>query len=176
MSTMDLVVLMLRHTPWWVFPLVAVVLFFGVINLRPRAISAPRLAAFPLVMLGLSLSNAIGTSAAPGSAMADWLACAALGTAIGWAMTAPPLGIEPGSCRPRIAGSAVPLIVTVAIVVLHYAFGYAYGRHPELRADPTLALELIAASALLTGITFGRYGRLGWWWWWRRHQAKASPA
>jgi hypothetical protein len=37
-----------------------------------------------------------------------------------------------------------------------------------------LALELIAAGAFLTGITFGRYGRLGAWV--VRATRKVSPA
>ena len=40
----------------------------------------------------------------------------------------------------------------------------AFGMHPEPRADPTLAFELIAIGALPTGVTFGRDARLGWCW------------
>ena len=154
---------MLQHTPAWVFPFVAVVLAFGIYNLRAREIAARRLVAFPLVMLGLSLSNSIATAAPPAFAAAAWIATAALGGVLGWAMTGPPLGFDPLRRRLKVAGSAVPLVVTIAIVVLRYAFGYAYGRYPELRGDSALALELTAAGALLTGVTFGRYGRLGWW-------------
>jgi hypothetical protein len=161
MTTFDLILIVIQHTPLWVWPLIAGVLAFAVWNLRTREIVVRRLVAFPLVMLGLSLSNSIATAAPPALAAAAWIAAAALGAALGWAMTGPPLGIDPARRRVRIAGSALPLVVTIAIVALRYAFGYLYGRHPELRADPAMALELIVAGALLAGVTFGRYGRLG---------------
>lgn len=173
MSTWTLIGIMIARTPLWVWPLIATVLGFGIWNLWTREMAARRLVAFPLIMLGLSLSNAIGTAAPATLAAATWLAAAALGVAAGWAMTGQPLAVDPVRRRIRIAGSALPLLVTVAIVVLRYGFGYAYGRHPELRADPMLALELIAAGAFLTGITFGRYGHLGAW---ALRAPKESPA
>jgi hypothetical protein len=157
MTTLDLILIVIQRTPLWVWPLIVGVLVFAVWNLRAREIAVRRLVAFPLVMLGLSLSNSISTAAPPALAAAAWIAAAALG----WAMTGPPLGFDPARRRLRIAGSALPLVVTIAIVALRYAFGYLYGRHPELRTNPSLALELIAAGALLAGVTFGRYGRLG---------------
>jgi hypothetical protein len=161
MTTFDLILIMIQHTPPWVWPLIAAVLAFGIYNLRTREIAPPRLVAFPLIMLGLSLGNAIGTAAPVSLAAASWIIAAALGAVAGWAMTGAPLAVDAATRRLTIAGSATPLIVTVAIVVLRYAFGYLYGRHPELRADPALALEIISAGAFLTGITFGRYGKLG---------------
>jgi|KBSSwiStaDraftv2_1062776.scaffolds.fasta_scaffold1320954_2 hypothetical protein len=161
MNTFDVILVVLSRTPLWVWPLIATVLGFGVWNLWTREIAVRRLVAFPLIMLGLSLSNAIGTAAPPTLAAGMWLAAAAFGAAAGWAMTGPPLALDPARRRITIAGSALPLLVTIAIILLRYGFGYAYGRYPELRADPMLALELIGAAAFLAGITFGRYGYLG---------------
>jgi hypothetical protein len=163
MSTFDLILIVLSRTPLWVWPLIATVLGVGVWNLWTREIAVRRLVVFPLIMLGLSVSNAIGTAAPATLAAGMWVAAAALGAAAGWAMTGPPLALDPVHRRIRVAGSALPLFATIAIVALRYGFGYTYGRHPELRADPMLALELIAAGAVLTGIAFGRYGHLGAW-------------
>ena len=138
MSSFDFILIVLSRTPLWVWPLIATVLGFGVWNLRTREIAVRRLVAFPLIMLGLSLSNAIGTAAPATLAVGMWLAAAVLGAGAGWAMTGPPLALDPVRRRITVAGSALPLLVTVAIVLLRYGFGYTYGRYPELRADPIL--------------------------------------
>jgi len=76
-----------------------------------------------------------------------------------------PLAIDPAARRITLAGSVLPFVVSVAIVVLRYTFGYLYGRYPELVTDPDYALALIGGAAFLGGITFGRYGRLALWYW-----------
>jgi len=160
---MTAIINVVQHTPVWVFPLIAGVLWLGIINLRERTLVLRLLFAFPLVMLVLSVSNSIGTSAPPELALADWLCCAAVGISIGWSLAQKPLAVDPKAGRITLSGSVVPLIVSLSIIVLRYAFGYLYGRYPELVADPNYALVLIAGGALLGGVTFGRYGRLGLW-------------
>jgi hypothetical protein len=57
----------------------------------------------------------------------------------------------------------IPLVVSLAIVLLRDTFGYLYARYPEPVADPGYALGLIAGGALFGGVTFGRFGRLALW-------------
>lgn len=167
---MSAIVNIIGQTPVWVFPLIVVVLWLGSINLRERNVPLRSLFVFPVVMLVMSIGNSIGTSAGPWMALADWLCSAVIGAFVGWQLTQRPRAIEPKSGRVILPGSAVPLIVCIAIFVLRYAFGYLYGRYPDLRADGNYALALIAGGALLGGVMVGRYGRLGLWYW----QAMAS--
>jgi hypothetical protein len=167
---MSAVINIIGHTPVWVFPLIAVVLWLGAINLRERTVSSRSLLVFPLVMLVLSIGNSIGTGAGPLVAVVDWLFSAAIGAGIGWHLTQRPRAIEPWSGRIVVPGSAIPLLVFAALIILRYAFGYLYGRYPELRADQNCALALIAGGAFLGGVMLGRYGRLGLWY----RQAAAS--
>jgi hypothetical protein len=157
------VINIIRHTPVLVFPLIVAVLWLAGLSLRQRTRPVGSLFVFPLVMLVLSVGNSIRTSAPPLLALADWIGCAAVGAAIGWSLAPKPLAIDPAARRITLAGSIVPLIVTVGIVVLRYSFGYLYGRYPELATDPDYALALIAGGAFLGGVTFGRYGRLALW-------------
>jgi hypothetical protein len=151
------------HTPVWVFPLIVAVLWLGSINLRERNVSLRSLFILPVVMLVMSIGNSIGTSAGPWTALADWLCSAAIGAIIGWYLTQAPIKLNPG--RIVLPRSTIPLIVCIALIVWRYAFGYLYGRYPELRADGNYALVLIAGGALLGGVMLGRYGRLGLWYW-----------
>ena len=149
------------NTPVWVFPLIAAVLWLGSANLRERNVPLRSLFIFPVVMLVLSIGNSIGTSAGPWTALADWLCSASIGSVIGWYLTQTPRAIMLDRRQVVLPGSAIPLIVCIALIVLRYAFGYLYGRYPELRADGNYALVLIAGGALLGGVMLGRYGRLG---------------
>lgn len=158
---MTTVITIIRHTPIWVFPLIALVLWRGAVNLRQRKLSLRSLFVFPILMLGLSVGNSIGTSAPQNLALADWLGCAAIGMAIGWSLTRDPVAIDPIARKVTLDGSVVPLLVSAGIVLLRYCFGYLYGRYPELRADHNYAFVLIGAGALFGGVTFGRYGKLG---------------
>jgi hypothetical protein len=158
---MNVLIQMVRHTPIWVFPLMAAVLWLGSINLRERTMPLRLLFVLPVVMLVLSVGNSIGTAAEPVLVLVDWFFSAAMGAAIGWRLTREPLMIDPKAGRMTLPPSLVPLVVCVAIFVLRYAFGYLYGRYPELLADRNYALALIAGSTLLGGIMIGRCARIG---------------
>jgi hypothetical protein len=173
---MSAIVNVIGHTPVWVFPLIVAVLWLGSINLRERNVSPRSLFVFPVVMLVMSIGNSIGTSAGPWTALAAWLFSAAIGAVIGWQLTQRPRAIEPKSGRITLPGSAIPLLVCIAIIILRYAFGYLYGRYPDLRADENYALALIAGGALLGGVMLGRYGRLGLWYWQATASRKALQA
>ena len=168
---MNAIIQIVQHTPIWVFPLIAVVLWLGSINLRERTVPLRLLLVLPVVLLVLSIGNSIGTSAEPLFALVDWLFSATIGVTIGWRLTQKPLLIDPRAGRLTLPRTVVPLVVCIAIIVLRYAFGYLYGRYPELLADRTYALALIAGGALLGGVMFGRCARLGVWYWQARSEA-----
>jgi hypothetical protein len=171
---MNAIANIIGHTPVWVFPLIVAVLWLGSLNLRERNVSLRSLFIFPVVMLVMSIGNSIGTSADPWTALADWLCWAAIGAVIGWYLTQAPRAIKPNPRQIVLAGSAIPLIVCIALIVLRYAFGYLYGRYPELRANENYALVLIAGGASLGGVMLGRYGRLGVWYWKAAASKKSS--
>jgi Family of unknown function (DUF6622) len=168
---MTMFINILAHTPVWVFPLIGLVLWLGVINLRQREVALRSLLIYPLVLLALSIGNAMRTSAPATLALMDWLGAAAVGTMIGWRVTRRPVAVDPARRRLTLQGSIVPLVMIAAIVVLRYSFGYLYGRYPELISDPGYALTLIGGGALFGGVMFGRYVRLGVWY---RQQAGGS--
>ena len=162
---MNAIIQIIQHTPIWVFPLIVAVLWFGSMHLRERTVHLRSLFVIPLVMLVLSIGNSAGTCAEPSLALIVWFFSAAIGAVIGWSLTPKPLAIHPKSRLIILPGSTIPLIVFAGIIMLRYAFGYLYGRYPELLADRTYALALIAGGALLGGVMLGRCGRFGLWYW-----------
>lgn len=91
---MNLAIQIVRHTPIWVFPVVAGVLWLGSINLRERAMPLRLLFVLPVVMLVLSVGNSIGTAAEPLFVLIDWFFSAAAGATIGWKLTQAPRMVD----------------------------------------------------------------------------------
>jgi len=158
---MTTIIEILTHTPVWVFPVIAAVLWLGSRSLRERTMSLGLLVVLPLVILMLSVGSSVGTAANPLAALTGWVVSAALGGAIGWAASRAPRSIDLATGRLVVPGSVLPLLVCIAIVALRYYFGYLYGRYPALLADGDYALALIVGNAILGGVMLGRVGRYG---------------
>ena len=82
-SLLQIVFQIVANTPLWVWPLMALVVWLGVLGLRPRVLPLWRLSVLPAVGLILSFLG-IGQATQPALALVAWLA--ALGIAL-------PLGV-----------------------------------------------------------------------------------
>jgi hypothetical protein len=150
------------HTPIWVWPLILVVLWLGARNLKTRERSLASLYILPLVLLVLAVVNLASSRADLTLAIPAFIVGLLIGGAIGWNLVPRGATAIRGAGRVEVPGSVAPLLIVIAAFVLRYAIGYTYGRWPELRADPALAIEFGATGALLAGIIWGRILRLGW--------------
>ena len=162
---MNVLATIISRTPIWVFPLIVGVLWLASRSVRERAVHPRAMLVFPLVLLALSIGSSIGTSLDPPVAITAWLCSVAVGGVLGWSIAGHPRAIDAASGRVIIPGSIVPLLVCIAIVLWRYAFGYLYGRYPELAADWSYALALIVGAATLGGVMLGRVCRHGLWVW-----------
>jgi hypothetical protein len=150
-----------EHTPIWVWPLILIVLWLGARNLRGRERPLASLSILPLVLLVLAIVNLASSRADLTLAIPAFLVGLAIGGAIGWNLAPRNATALRGTGRVQVPGSVAPLLIVIAAIILRYAIGYTYGRWPELRADPALAVEFGATGALLAGIVWGRILRLG---------------
>src|SRR3954469_23890120 len=107
------------HTPLWVWPLLALVLWLGWSARRPRTVHPLRLAALPLVGLGVTIAGAM-QSVAPAFTVAGWLIGLLLALPIGYA-----LGrhreVRWQDGRVWMAGSWFLLGFALSIFVIRYA-------------------------------------------------------
>ena len=151
----------IEHTPLWVWPVLALVLVLGARNLWARERSIASMFVLPVVMLAIAAANLASSVADLTLVIPAFIFSFAVGCGIGWNLVPRRTTADRARGTVRVPGSVSPLLVVVAIVVLRYGIGYTYGRWPELRADPALALEFGATGALLAGIAWGRILRLG---------------
>ena len=152
----------LAHTPLWVWPLFAIVLFFGARNLWPRERPLAPLFILPAILLAFTLYNLTASSADLTLvilAFARQLRDRHRRSAGIWCRGRRRRFKGPGS-RARARQRRAAALVVIAVIVLRYVVGYTYGRWPELRANSALAVESSTPRrALLAGVKLSR-GRI----------------
>jgi hypothetical protein len=148
------------HTPLWIWPLFAVMLWLGARNASTRERPLAPMFILPAIVLAMGLFSIATSSADLTLVIPAFVVSLAIGVAIGWNLVPGDVVSLPEQGRVVVPGSLAPLLIVIAVLALRYASGYTYGRWPELRSDPALTLEFGATGALLAGIVWGRALRL----------------
>lgn len=149
-------IIVVEHTPTWVWGLLAALLALGWAQARPRRVAAWRAALLPAAMLVWSLTGAVSSFGA-GAALAAWapglaaatLASASLGAPAGvrWHVDARAF---------ELPGSWVPMLLILAIFCVKFAIGASLAQHPGLRGDALFALGACLTLGTLSGVFAGR--------------------
>lgn len=145
----------IRHTPWWAFGCLAIIVALGLQALKTRAIPLWRLMAVPAVfILWGVVSLALRSTASPGLA-ADWVIACACGLALAPLTTRlEGVRVEPSSARVQVPGSAVPLVRNLVIFSVKYCLTAA------MIIAPTLHDSLALWDIWVSGISAGYF--IGW--------------
>lgn len=152
-----MILMILSHTPIWVWAVLALLLALGLWQRRDRHVRRGQLLALPLALLALGLgSMAPGLAAQPVAALC-WLGSIAtflwLGTRLPRSAAARWL---PEQQRLFLPGSWVPMALIVAIFGLRYAAGVGQGLHPQWRNAFEVQVPLALIFGALSGLFLGR--------------------
>jgi hypothetical protein len=141
----------LTHTPLWVFPLFAYLIWLGIKAMRPRTVTIWRSLIVPAVFIVWGLSRLLSSRdfAAP---LAAWLGAAAA-LLVGDFLTAKPLELDHTTGEIKRPGSVVPLIRNVTVFALQYSVAVISAVDPH---DATVAIVGRAISGGTTGYFLGR--------------------
>jgi len=156
MST-SLILLILSHTPLWVWAILGYVLYIGISQLQPRALPRKRLILLPSVWLvfgAWGVERSFGLGAAP---LAAWVI--GLGLSFGlmrysrW-----PAGARYDAAQGRylVPGSALPLTLMLLIFISKYVLGVGLAMRPELAAMLPVALGFSLVFGAIGGTLAGR--------------------
>lgn len=156
MPSISSVMMILQHTPSWVWVLLAVLLALGLAQTLPRRVGLRRAALLPAAMLVWSLWSVVSGF---GSALAlsAW-ALGALVTAGATARLGAPRGArwQADESRFELPGSWVPLALIVALFGAKFFVGASIAQHPLLRADDAFAAAASLAFGAFSGVFAGR--------------------
>ncbi|WP_218511804.1 DUF6622 family protein [Variovorax sp. dw_308] len=151
----------LSHTPRWVFVLLAVLFWFGAKQLLASSVSLARITVMPVAMAALSMSGVLSAFGDSPMALAGWAAAAVALAALVLQRSLPAgTRYDADARRFHLQGSAVPLVLMMAIFFTKYTVGVLLAMHPELAHNHNLALGLGTLYGAFSGIFAGRAIRL----------------
>src|SRR5690349_10056865 len=149
-SLLDIVV----HTPLWVWPLLALVLWLGWWGRQPRTVPPLRLAILPMVALGMAVAGIV-QSPAPGLTIGGWVVGLLLGLPAGHEIGRRRAVQWQADGRVRIAGGWFMLGFALSIFAARYALGVTFGIWPELARQPAWIALAGAVAGAVAGIGMG---------------------
>jgi hypothetical protein len=162
---------MLAGTPLWVWALLALLLYLGIRALRPSTAPLWRIAILPTVFFVWGLYGLYAMHAFTVQRILPWAAALAAGTVIGIGIAGRhPIRADKARNLVYLPGSALTLLLGLAIFAIKYVFGVLHAIAPARFAEPQLWLTELAVSGVLTGMFIGRFAGL-----WRQYRA-APPA
>jgi len=123
----------LTLTPIWVWAVLALLVWLGMVASRTRTVGLPRLLATPLAFIAWGLVSLATSKAALGPAAAAWLLAALCGGALGLIERFDRLRFEPGRALVHVPGSWFPMIRNLAIFLAKYAIAVAMAVKPGWR-------------------------------------------
>lgn len=147
----------LRHTPLWVWGLLAVLIGLGLTQWRDREVTPARIVAMPLVLGALGVSMLWPALRVMPISAALWLVCVALAftAAARWLV---PQGTRWNAAtqRLRVSGSGWPMALILATFLLKYAIGVFQAMQPVAASSPGFLVGLAVLSGVLSGLWSGR--------------------
>lgn len=164
---MQFVIEIVARTPYWVWALLAFLLFIGVRGLKPSTASFARLAILPAVFLAWGLSGFATSYGLRPAGIAVWAAALVLGAGIGL-LLARTIEIHADKERGliRLPGNALNLVLILIIFATKYTLGVMAGMRPSITGEFLYMATDVGVSGLLTGMFGGRLYGL-----WRKYQA-----
>jgi hypothetical protein len=146
----------LTHTPLYVWAILALLVYRGLVALRDRELHVRSLFIIPLVMLALSIHDIGAKFGLRGFAPALWTLGALAASLLAWAVGDPRVsqGSAPG--RVRVAGSRLPLAMMMAVFATKYAASAALAVLPQLAEDALFVTAVCVAYGACNGCFLGR--------------------
>jgi hypothetical protein len=158
------------HTPIWVWPLYALLLFLGFQRTRDSTVSLWRMLILPLVVALLAVSNLIGAGL---GALPTALLGLAIGSVAGWLLERDGATRRLPDGKLWLRGEWWSFAQIGLVLVFRYVTSVASAMDPVLNADSTWHLSTVFISTALSAVFLGRTAaRLRVYW--RPHLAKAT--
>jgi hypothetical protein len=153
---MEMALEIVRHTPVWVFAILAVLIATGVQALRPRIVPIWRLSIVPGVFIVWGVVGIAQRAHVAPAFPLEWAGVVAIGVAVGWMSTRlTGMTYDPARRVVGLPGSPFPLVRSASIFIARYGLAVA-SAFAATRSDyATIVAIDVAVSGLATGYFLG---------------------
>lgn len=141
------------HTPLWVWPLYALLLFLGFQRTRDSTVALWRMLILPLVVTLLAVLTLIGNGP---SALPVMLLGLVIGSAAGWQLERDGATSRLPDDKLWLRGEWLSLAQIVLVLTFRYVVNVVAAMDPVLNANPTWHFGSLLISAALSGLFLGR--------------------
>lgn len=149
----------LTHTPLYVWAILALLVYRGVVAMREREVRFGKLFIVPLMMLALSLHDIAMKFGFDSIALPAWAAGAALTSLLVLRFGSDRIIAGTGPGLVRIGGSAMPLAMMMATFLTKYAASVSLAILPHLGQKTLFAAAVCALFGVLNGYFLGGLAR-----------------
>ena len=149
------------NTPWWVYLILAYLIFIGIRAGRPGFISLKRAVIIPVAFTILSIYTLLSAVQPTVLNITIWIIALLVGTLIGLIqMKFSRLKIDRERRLIWTEGNWTLLVVFILIFATKYYFDYQISVMPHIAEHPIFIYSLLTSSAILTGWFIGRISGL----------------
>lgn len=162
----EMLLTIVQRTPPWVWGVLAALLLLGASQMRPRNAGLQRVFALPVGMAAfsiVSLAAAFGSAVPAPALAAAWVLAGATVAGLGlWLRPRPPAGTRYDAAQRHFSlpGSAVPLLLILALFLTRYVVNVELALQPALARDAGFALQVAALYGAFSGLFALRAARL----------------
>ncbi|WIT10366.1 hypothetical protein PFX98_15755 [Paucibacter sediminis] len=153
----QMLMMIVQHTPAWVWGLLAALLALGLSQTRTQQVSEGRLRLLPLAFVGLGVWGTLSAFGWHSGVALAWAGSFVLSYRLvrgsGWPGAARYVPAQQGF---HVPGSWLPLALMMAIFVLKYAVGVTLSMQPQLAQTADFAIAVSAAYGALSAVFMGR--------------------
>lgn len=155
----------LRGTPYWVYPLFLGLIALGYLQSRPRDLAPAMVAILPLALGVFSLTRVLAVFGPAPLGLAAWAAGTAAALLLNRALKQP-AGARWSEATGtfRVPGSWVPLVLMMAVFFARYALAVSQVMTPDLVRTAAFTAAASFGFGLLSGVFLAR----AWWVWSQR--------
>lgn len=153
-AKINMLVAILTHTPFFVWAILALLVYRGVAAMRERALTLRQFLVLPVAMTALSVAGLV-TSAGGFAGVAAWAAGCGAALALTYVSAATASRpAAPGFIR--VPGSVMPLVAVLCIFLIKYVSAVALHMHFDVDQHALLAPLLRGALGGCSGYFIGR--------------------
>lgn len=147
----------IRHTPTWVWAVLALLIVLGSLQLRGHGLARLRVALQPLALGGYSLWGAISLFGLHTTVVFAWALSLGLTAWVARRFAwSPGIRHEPASDRFAVPGSVWPLLLMMTVFAVRYSVVVTLVFHHELVGNMGVAAVVSAVYGGLSGLLAGR--------------------